>query len=119
MKNRLQTLPGVGQALIFGERRMSMRVWLSAAELSAKGLAVQDVESAIRSRSVEIPAGRIESQRREFTVRSLGELKTPAEFAELTVSNAGGRLVSCLEGGYDLDALAESVQLHLEELLRA
>jgi multidrug efflux pump len=92
VKTRLQSLPGVGQARIFGERRFSMRVWLSKAELAARGLTVQDVENAIRTRNVEIPAGRIESQRREFTVRSLGELKTPEEFAELTVANQGGNL---------------------------
>ena len=85
VKSRLQTLPGVGQAPIFGERRFAMRVWLSPAELSARGLTVQDVEQAIRTRNVEIPAGRIESERREFTVRSLGELKTPEEFADLVV----------------------------------
>ncbi|MGH7671428.1 MAG: efflux RND transporter permease subunit [Gemmatimonadales bacterium] len=99
VKARLQSLPGVGQARIFGERRYSMRVWLSANELSARGLTVQDVEQAIRSRNVEIPAGRIESQRREFTVRSLGELKTPGEFAELTVANQGGRLVKLKDLG--------------------
>jgi multidrug efflux pump len=93
VKSRLQTLPGVGQARIFGERRFSMRVWLSAAELSARGLTVQDVQQAIRTRNVEIPAGRIESERREFTVRSLGELKTPEEFSNLVVSNTGGVLV--------------------------
>ncbi len=93
VKSRLQTLPGVGQARIFGERRFSMRIWLSAAELSARGLTVQDVQQAIRTRNVEIPAGRIESERREFTVRSLGELKTPEEFSNLVVSNNGGVLV--------------------------
>ncbi|HEU5169793.1 MAG TPA: efflux RND transporter permease subunit [Gemmatimonadales bacterium] len=93
VKSRLQTLPGVGQARIFGERRFSMRVWLSASGLAARGLTVQDVENAIRTRNVEIPGGRIESDRREFTVRSLGELKTPAEFAELVVSSQGGQLV--------------------------
>jgi multidrug efflux pump len=93
VKSRLQTLPGVGQARIFGERRFSMRVWLSAAELSARGLTVQDVQQAIRTRNVEIPAGRIESERREFTVRSLGELKTPEEFSNLVVSNENGALV--------------------------
>ena len=93
VKARLQTLPGVGQARIYGERRFSMRVWLSASALAARGLTVQDVEDAIRSRNVEIPGGRIESERREFTVRSLGELKTPAEFAELVVSSRGGQLV--------------------------
>jgi multidrug efflux pump len=99
VKARLQTLPGVGQARIFGERRFSMRVWLSAAELSARGLTVQDVQQAIRSRNVEVPAGRIESDRREFTVRSLGELKTPDQFAELVVSNANGVLVKLKDLG--------------------
>ncbi|HEU4649277.1 MAG TPA: efflux RND transporter permease subunit [Gemmatimonadales bacterium] len=99
VKTRLQTLPGVGQARIFGERRFSMRVWLSASALAAHGLTVQDVEAAIRSRNVEIPAGRIESERREFTVRSLGELKSPGEFAELTVSNRGGQLVKLKDIG--------------------
>jgi len=99
VKSRLQTLPGVGQARIFGERRFSMRVWLSASELSARGLTVQDVQQAIRSRNVEVPAGRIESDRREFTVRSLGELKTPDQFSELVVSNANGVLVKLKDLG--------------------
>jgi multidrug efflux pump len=99
VKSRLQTLPGVGQARIFGERRFSMRVWVSASELAARGLTVQDVEAAIRSRNVEVPAGRIESQRREFTVRSLGELKTPEEFGDLVVSNEGGVLIKLRDLG--------------------
>src|SRR6266550_1242885 len=99
VKSRLQTLPGVGQARIFGERRFSMRVWLSAAELSARGLTVQDVQQAIRTRNVEVPAGRIESERREFTVRSLGELKTPEEFGNLVVSNTNGILVKLKDLG--------------------
>ena len=99
VKSRLQTLPGVGQARIFGERRFSMRVWLSASELSARGLTVQDVQAAIRSRNVEVPAGRIESARREFTVRSLGELKSPEEFGNLVVSNSGGVLVKLKDLG--------------------
>jgi multidrug efflux pump len=60
---------------------------------------VQDVQQAIRSRNVEVPAGRIESDRREFTVRSLGELKTPDQFAELVVSNANGVLVKLKDLG--------------------
>src|SRR5205809_720262 len=90
VKARLQSLTGVGSAQIFGERRFSMRVWLSATELAARGVTVQDVERAIQSRSVEVPAGRIESDRREFSVRSLGELKTPEEFNTLTVTNTNG-----------------------------
>ncbi len=93
VKARLQSLPGVGSAQIFGERRYSMRVWVRPEALSARGLTVQDVENAIASRNVEIPAGRIESTRREFSVRSLGELKTPQEFGELVVAGQGTQLV--------------------------
>ncbi|MGH7505907.1 MAG: efflux RND transporter permease subunit, partial [Longimicrobiales bacterium] len=93
IKPRLQTIRGVSGAPIFGERRFAMRVWLSPREMAARGLTAQDVEDAIRTRSVEIPAGRIESERREFSVRYLGEMSTPEEFADLTVSNTGGQLV--------------------------
>jgi multidrug efflux pump len=93
VKARLQSLPGVGSAQIFGERRYSMRVWVEPKALSARGLTVQDVEGAIVARNVEIPAGRIESTRREFSVRSLGELKTPQEFGEMVVASQGNQLV--------------------------
>jgi multidrug efflux pump len=90
VKQRLQTIPGVGSAQILGQRRYAMRVWLDPDALSARGLTVADVSQAIRTRNVEVPAGRIESSQREFTVRSLGELRTAQEFAEIVVSNADG-----------------------------
>jgi multidrug efflux pump len=93
VKPRLQTIPGVSGAPIFGERRFAMRVWLSPRELAARGLTAQDVERAIQTRSVEIPAGRIESSEREFPVRYLGEIRTPEAFADLTVASGAGRLV--------------------------
>ena len=93
VKTRLQSLPGVGRAQIAGERRFSMRIWLSTTALAARNLTVQDVIAAIRSRNVEVPAGRIESEQREFTVRALGELKTPDEFANLVVFSRDGQVV--------------------------
>lgn len=93
IKPRLQTISGVSSAPIYGERRFSMRVWLSPRELAARRLTAQDVAAAIQSRSVEIPAGRIESTRREFSVRYLGEMKTPGEFADLTVRSGPNDLV--------------------------
>ena len=93
VKQRVERLPGVSRAELYGERRFAMRIWLDNAALTARDLTVQDVERAIRTRSVEIPGGRIESTEREFTVRSLGELRTPEEFADLTLANAGGQPV--------------------------
>src|SRR3989475_59682 len=93
VKARLQSLAGVGSAGVYGERRFAMRVWVQPDQVSAGSITVQDVEGAINARNVEIPAGRIESTRREFSVRSLGELKTPREFGELVVASQGGQLV--------------------------
>jgi multidrug efflux pump len=93
LKPRLQTVPGLARADVRGERRYAMRIWLSVAALAAHGLTVQDVVAAIQSRNVEIPAGRIESDRREFSVRSLGELRTPQEFASMAVSSTETQVV--------------------------
>src|SRR2546422_9294449 len=64
VKARLQSLAGVGSAAVVGERRFAMRAWVQPDQLSARGLTGQDLESAITSRNVEIPPGRIESTRR-------------------------------------------------------
>ncbi|MCL4865645.1 MAG: efflux RND transporter permease subunit, partial [Gemmatimonadales bacterium] len=93
VKTALQTIPGISSAEIRGERRWSMRVWVDPAELAARGLTVQDVTSAIQTRNVEVPAGRIESDRREFSIRSMGELKTPEEFGAVVVSSANDQIV--------------------------
>src|SRR5881628_2512390 len=97
VKARLQSLAGVGSAGVYGERRFAMRVWVQPDQLSARGLTVQDVEGAITARNVEIPAGRIESTRREFSVRSLGELKTPQGFGDMVVASQGGQVVKLID----------------------
>src|SRR5260370_2910701 len=93
VKARLQSVAGVGSGGVVGERRFGIRGWVQPDQLSARALTVQDVEGAITSHNVEIPAGRIESTRREFSVRSLGELKTAQEFGELAVASEGGQVV--------------------------
>jgi multidrug efflux pump len=93
VKTPLMTIPGIASAEVRGARRFAMRVWIEPAALVARGLTVQDVNAAIRTRNIEVPAGRIESDRREFSIRSMGELRTPEEFGALVVSSAGGQLV--------------------------
>ena len=93
VKDRLQVLPGVAQLLILGERRYSMRIWLDRARLAAYSLTPADVERALTEQNVEVPAGRIESSDREFTVLSETDLRTPAEFSEIVLKDADGYLV--------------------------
>ncbi|HPR89261.1 MAG TPA: efflux RND transporter permease subunit [bacterium] len=87
LKERLQRLPGVGSVLLGGERRYAMRIWLDPLRLAARGLTPQDVENAVRRENTETPAGRIEGNYREFSVRTQGDLTTPEEFGAIIVSN--------------------------------
>jgi len=100
LKEQLQTLPGVAEVRIFGERRYAMRLWLDPERLAAYQLTPRDVEDALRAQNVEVPAGRIESQQREFTVLSETDLRTAQEFAELIVRDAGGYLVRLRDVGH-------------------
>jgi multidrug efflux pump len=87
---RLSVLPGAADVRIFGERQVSMRVNLDRTRLAGYKLTVQDVEDALRRQNAEIPAGRIESQAREFTVVAETDLRTPEQFNNLIVANVGG-----------------------------
>ena len=108
VKDRLQTLGGVAEVRIFGERRYSMRLWLDPERLAAYRLTPSDVEDALRRQNVEIPAGRIESIQREFTVLSETDLRTPEQFNQLIISAAGGYLVRLADiGRAELGARSE------------
>lgn len=93
VKNRLQTLTGVSEVRIFGERKPAMRIWLKPERLAAFNLTVQDVEAAIRAQNLEMPAGTIESQAREFSVLSDTSISTPDQFSAIIVSRTGQSLV--------------------------
>ena len=87
---RLSVLPGASDVRIFGERQISMRVDIDRTRLAAYKLTVQDVEDAIRRQNAEIPAGRIESNAREFTVVAETDLQTPEQFNSIIIANVGG-----------------------------
>ena len=89
-KPRLQTVTGVADVRIFGERKYAMRVWLDPDKLAGYRLTTQDVEDAIRRSNLELPAGRIESQQREFSVTSQTDLLRPSQFEQVVIRNVGG-----------------------------
>jgi len=90
VKPRLQTVSGVADVPIYGERRYAMRVWLDPQRMAGYRLTTQDVEDAIRRSNLELPAGRIESLEREFSVTSQTNLLRAPEFAQIVVRNVNG-----------------------------
>ncbi|GCL63399.1 efflux RND transporter permease subunit [Pseudaquabacterium pictum] len=90
VKPRLQTVPGVADVQLNGDRKYAMRIWLDPDKLSAYRLTVQDVEDALRRQNLEVPAGRIESRQREFSVTARTDLNTEAQFAEVSLKAVNG-----------------------------
>jgi multidrug efflux pump len=86
--DRLSAIDGVARVIVGGQQRYSMRIWLDPNELAARGLTVADVTAALRRENVELPAGRIESSTRDFTVRISRAYSTPEDFAALPVARS-------------------------------
>ncbi len=93
VQDRLAKLTGVSDVLVSGERRYSMRVWIDNDRLTARDLSIADVTDALRRENVDIPSGRLESTDREYTVRSLGELRTVEGYESLIVATVNGEAV--------------------------
>ncbi|MFY9780603.1 MAG: multidrug efflux RND transporter permease subunit [Candidatus Baltobacteraceae bacterium] len=120
IKNRLKRLRGVSDVLIFGERKYAMRLWLDPKRLADNGLAASDVVNALEDQNVQVAAGAIGQpptnghQPYQFSVRALGRLSSPDQFAQLILKNDpdGGHVYLRDVGHVELGAEDYSSDLH-------
>jgi multidrug efflux pump len=92
---RMSTIEGVAQANLFGAKIYAMRIWLDANALAARGVTVDDVETALNSQNLELPAGSLESVSKDFTIRVSRSYAKPEDFAKLPLraANSSGFVV--------------------------
>lgn len=99
-KERIQTIPGVSAVQIWGQQRYSMRIWMDPIKLASLKLAPSDVLQALNRENVELPAGRVEGQNTELTVRTLGRLTNEEDFNNLIIKEQGDNVVRLSDIGY-------------------
>lgn len=99
-KERLQTIPGVSEVRIWGEKRYSMRLWLDPAKLASYQLTPIDVQNALNRENVELPSGIIEGQSTELSIRTVGRLSNVDEFNNLIIKETQGNIVRLKDVGY-------------------
>lgn len=92
-KERLQTIPGVSDIRVYGEKKYAMRLELDPARLSAFQISPADIRTALQRENVELPSGMIEGYERELTIRTLGRLTTEEEFNNLLIKEQSGVLI--------------------------
>ena len=106
VKDAVKRVPGVGDAIIFGERKYAMRLWLDPAKMAQRGLSATNVLSALQEQNVQVAAGQIgqqpasNGQMFQFSVRAMGRLTEPAEFEDIILkTGTDGTLVRLKDVG--------------------
>ena len=105
VKDALKRIPGVGDVVIFGERKYAMRIWLDPTKLAARQLTAADVVAALQEQNVEIPAGQLgrppADQKQDFqvTLRVVGRLSDPGEFEKIILKNTKNSIVQLKDVG--------------------
>ena len=106
VRDALKRIPGVGNVLIFGERKYAMRLWVDPDRLAARGLTAGDVTNALNEQNVEIPAGEVgqppsdTSQSFEIPVRVVGRLTDPRQFDNLIIKSTPAGIVRFSDVGH-------------------
>lgn len=107
--DRFKVIDGVSRVQLWGQRRYVMRITLDSVAMAARGISANQVENTLRAENVELPAGKIESADREFTIRVARPYNTAEEFGDMVV--ARGKLTPGQEG--HLVRLKEIAQVEL------
>ena len=106
VKDALKRVKGVGDVIIFGERKYAMRVWLDPAKLAERSLTATDVVNALTEQNVEVPAGQLgqppsgDKQTFQVAVRVVGRLSDPTQFNNIIVKNTPNGLVLLKDVGH-------------------
>ena len=85
LKPRLETIDGVAGVATFGLQERNIRIWLDGDALRARGLSADDVRRSLQREHINIPAGRVESKRIDYAVRTNSEFRTIQELEQLVI----------------------------------
>ena len=107
IKERIESLNGVGNVEIVGGATREIHVWVDPDKMRAYNITVPEVVAALRAQNIEVPGGRVDEGTRELTVRTMGRIVNPADFNNVAISSRGGYAVKVSDIGYTADESEE------------
>ncbi|HEV2860903.1 MAG TPA: efflux RND transporter permease subunit [Pyrinomonadaceae bacterium] len=107
IKERIESINGVGNVEIVGGAMREIHVWVDPDKMRAYNVTVPEVVAAVRSQNMEVPGGRVDEGTRELTVRTMGRITNPAEFNNIAVASRGAYSVKISDIGYTADESEE------------
>ena len=106
--DRFAAIPGVARVRLTGDRRYAMRVWIDRTALAARRFTTNDIEAALNRENVQIPAGRIESYAREFSLNTATGFQTAEDFRNLIIGRGPDGYLVKLADVADVELSAEN-----------
>ena len=107
IKERIESVGGVGQITIIGGRERQINVWVDPDKMRAYDVTAAEVSNALRIQNIEFPSGRLDEGQTETSVRTLGKVKKPEDFADVVVATRGTYEVKVKDLGYVEDGAEE------------
>ncbi len=107
VKKNIESIDGVGQVRFIGDRARQIQVWLDGGKLYSYNLNIDQVRGALAAQNVEVPGGRVDQGARELSLRTLGRIERPADFANIIVASLNGAPVRIHDIGTVEDGVEE------------
>ena len=96
---RLERVPGVSEAIIFGEVDRQVHLTVNPAQLAARGITIAQLRTAIRSRNRDVSAGDVDSGKRRYVIRTIGRYESLEQIADTIISEQDGHVVRVRDVG--------------------
>jgi HAE1 family hydrophobic/amphiphilic exporter-1 len=107
IKQRIESINGVGDVQIVGGRTREIEIWVDPDKMRAYNVTVAEISNAVKLQNLEVPGGRVDEGTRELTVRTMGRIVEPKDFNDLVVANRGTYSVKLSDVGYAEDGFEE------------
>jgi hydrophobic/amphiphilic exporter-1 (mainly G- bacteria), HAE1 family len=107
IKQRIESINGVGQVRMIGGRDREIQVWVDPDKMRSYNIPVTEISNAVKLQNLEFPGGRVDEGKTELTVRTMGKVTKPEDFNEIAVANRGGYNVKVKDLGYIQDGTEE------------
>src|SRR5262245_34014343 len=109
LRRQIESINGAGKVLIIGGRKRQVNVYLDGDKLRAYNLTVAQVEQALRGQNLEVPGGRVEQADRTLTLRTLGRVRSSADFNNIVVANRDGYPIKIFDVGHSKDGVEDEL----------
>lgn len=90
---RLQTVDGVSEVSIMGQKKYAMRIWMDPDKMAAYNITAQDIKTALDRENVELPSGKVVGSNTELTVKTIGRFRTEDDFNNMIVKTLGDNVI--------------------------